>query len=317
MNIADELDRLFQAEPPLPAAEERLYAGRAALRQRRALGGVGVAAAAVVLGGTGWALVQPGEDAPQDVRVAADPTQDPATLTASIPLRDWSCADPCLGDTWSPLEEVPHDVRLDGVRTGQVHELGTPFLGWDDGRLVRYRDDFLVTGLVIDPFQAGATGTAGVEVEYEDTRHRVLMSDGFGFQATLVRPGSPDTLAAWVAATPTQGGCGGQLAEHPVSGKQVELPGCPRVVDGRALPPEGVTVVDTLTDTADLERLAHPGASVAAWLVESEGLRWYVVVEAVAGGRLYDGDFAPASETLSLHDWAVARLTDAPLEDGR
>jgi hypothetical protein len=78
MNLTEELDRSFGTGPEHRPVEARLSAGRRLVRRRRLATGAGAVAAALVVGGTAFALAGGGSpSAVQEPTVATSPTSSP------------------------------------------------------------------------------------------------------------------------------------------------------------------------------------------------------------------------------------------------
>jgi hypothetical protein len=89
---ADEIERSFGDGPTPPAPATYVEAGRAAVRRRRLAAGAASVAAALVIGGVGWAAL-PGDPRADAGQVATDPTptaENPSPsepATAGVPIR--------------------------------------------------------------------------------------------------------------------------------------------------------------------------------------------------------------------------------------
>lgn len=90
---ADEIERSFGDGPTPPAPATYVEAGRAAVRRRRLAAGAASVAAALVIGGVGWAAL-PGDPRADAGQVATDPSPATAespspsgTATAGVPIR--------------------------------------------------------------------------------------------------------------------------------------------------------------------------------------------------------------------------------------
>ncbi len=90
---ADEIERSFGDGPTPPAPATYVEAGRAAVRRRRLAAGAASVAAALVIGGVGWATL-PGDPRADAGQVATDPSPTTAespspseTAATGVPIR--------------------------------------------------------------------------------------------------------------------------------------------------------------------------------------------------------------------------------------
>ncbi|WP_107766452.1 hypothetical protein [Nocardioides terrigena] len=111
---ADEIERSFGDGPTPPAPATYVEAGRAAVRRRRIAAGAASVAAALVIGGVGWAAL-PGDPGADAGRVATDPSPATAespspseTTTTGVPIRRV----PAPGNPDAPL--AVQWVEIDG-----------------------------------------------------------------------------------------------------------------------------------------------------------------------------------------------------------
>jgi hypothetical protein len=93
---ADEIERSFGDGPTPPAAATYVQAGRVAVRRRRLAAGAVSLAAALVIGGVGWAAL-PGDPSADAGQVATDPS--PATAETPSPSE--------TAATGVPIRRVP------------------------------------------------------------------------------------------------------------------------------------------------------------------------------------------------------------------
>lgn len=305
MNIADELDRLFDAEPPLPAPEQRLKAGRRALRRRR-ISVAALSTVAVVAGGVAWTAL------PSDGPVDEPPLTGSPTITTDLPV---VAPDDCLGEVC--VELIPGGMKaLSPGKPG-----GDMAIGYRDGELVRYWPEVEVVQAVEDPTGTGATQSAAVEVLFRDTRFRVALAQGFGYLVDEVDKGDPATVAEWFDghhALP-DAGCA-VLEQIPAAELLHEYPAaqeCWVEVDdeGQVVPGEGVAL--TRTFTPDLPTGAvPPGVRVTGVAFKRDDTAWFGVVRQVGDGAFVSTSLARVQDLApgtTAEEWVGATAPESSM----
>lgn len=170
MDIREQLDQAIGHGPPLPPPEQRLAAGRAAVRRRRIRMAAGAAAVLVAV-------------ALPVVTMHGSPTSAPALVgtssTSPTPSADASqpVDGPTTGETAGPALEV---VLVDGVPQLADHP----------------------AGFTIGPVVRAGERAFGLETRVGGQRSFVLLlQDGDGWQVNqLVTAGRGDDLASWLRA---------------------------------------------------------------------------------------------------------------------
>lgn len=299
MNIADELDRLFEAEPPLPAPEQRLYAGRRALRRRR-VSLVAVSAAAVAVGGLAWTTLPSGSP------TSEPPLSGEPTITTDLPVVPQG---ECLGEEVC-VELVPRGMKpLSPGKPG-----GDMALGYRDGELVKYWPEVEVVQAIEDPTGTGATRSAAVEVVFRDTRFRVAMAQGFGYLVDEVDEGDPATVAEWFAgehALPANDcAVSAERSRPPFPRTATPDPGeCWLGVDGRG----GLVADDDVTVTRQFEPslpdgALPPGIEVIGAEFTRDGETWFGVVRQIGGGAFVNATLVRVqdlTEPVTAEEWVT------------
>ena len=185
----------FEGEPPLPSPEERVRAGRRALRRRRVVV-TGVAAAAVAVIGVGAAQLGGSSDAPPaPIDQPSSPTTETTlsaeeTLTRAVPV----------DDGWR------QDCDHAGQPTCAAYVVGAAPVGMrDDGTVVRTGSDVVID--LRSRTTAGDDGGRMVALEVRTpasihSRWHLLVQDADGKVTASVADPSTSQISfeEWVAA---------------------------------------------------------------------------------------------------------------------
>lgn len=287
MNLREELDRSIGPGPPLPAAEERLRAGRVALRRRRLV--VGAAGAAVLI-----VTITP-------LALSGGPTTgaaEPAPVGPPAPQQTVA-APPMTVERWPSW--VKESAYID-VRTGALHIR-------PDARVVERRDDLYPTeetfsvalDLVVDGehewlvLESGDSGGMGVfggpgDSLYDDFDDFVAKATaGGGSRSGPGRRGKG------------QGGDGQGAEDFPTPGEVTGL-----TVEGERFSSDGTVTILAQQPSPDLpDSFAPAGDATAAAYVEQDGVRSLVLSRP---GPLIVVESAGHGDSLAaLVDWARGR----------
>lgn len=307
MNITDELDRLFEAEPPLPAPEQRLYAGRRALHRRRA-SRAAVTVAAVAVGGLAWTALPSGSP------TGEPPLTGSPTVTSDLPV---AAQGECLGEEVC-VELVPRGMQpLSPGKPG-----GDMALGYRDGELVKFWPGVEVVQAIEDPSGTGATRSAAVEVVFRDTRFRVAMAQGFGYLVDEVDEGDPATVAEWFAgehALPSNDcAISTERSAPPFPRTAMPEPGeCWLGVDahGDLVAADGVAVTREFAPALP-EGALPPGVEVIGAEFTRDGEAWFGVVRQIGGGAFANATLVRVQDLTApatAEEWAIEAAQQPPM----
>jgi hypothetical protein len=176
MNLTDELEMSFVDEPAHRPVEQTVAAGRRLVVRRRLATGAGATAAALVVGGTAFALAGGGS-----------PSAVPESRFATTPTSSPEAADP-------PVDAGGRDHDPEWGR--EAAYLGT------DGNL-RIKPGWTIAEQIDEPL---GPGSVAVEVAHGGKRQWFLWDGEGGEVIALGRPaedGAPDpdyaSFAGWVA----------------------------------------------------------------------------------------------------------------------
>lgn len=283
MDLHDELENAIGHGPTLPTPQERLAAGQAALRRRRALVSVGAAAAvaavvlplAVLAGGGATSGTAPSPAAPPSVAAPA-PSPSAATEEPTEPAPQ----------RWQRWESIRYSAE------GQLEiRPGVEVLDRVDGYLSA---------------SPRWEHSVAMEVRRDGTVHWVSAEwdseTGSSSGSTEANDGWVD-FRAWVAS---------QTAVN-VPGKPDPGNGYPDLVfveeDGSLAGHPGTTVLEQRQDLGFPENFAPAGAPTAAAVVERDGVRYLVLYRLIDGASdLIPVPAAGHGETLdALLAWARGR----------
>lgn len=252
MDISDELEQSFGHGPALPTPEERLVAGRAALRRRRrAVGGTAAVVAALLvtpfaIAAGGDPAVQPGPATPAST-ATADPSPNPTTLATEAPeeppQQRWQKWETIRYSAEGELEIRPGVQILDRV-DGYLRDSPR----WDHSVAMEVRYD---------------GGVYWVSAEWD-------RENGSSSGSTPANDGWAD-FRAWAASQAAV-----NVPDAPDPGN-----GYPELVqagdDGTLVAAPGATLLEQQTSPDLPENFAPAGAATAAAYVERDGVRYLVL----------------------------------------
>jgi len=290
MDLQQELERGIGHGPALPAPQERLVAGRAALRRRRVT--VGAGAAAVVMAVMApLALAGTGAPGGTGLRPAGQP---PSAAATPEPFRDEKPRGESTAEPEWPRGETMAAIVDSVTGTLLIHP---------DARVLERRDDLYpgkdTESVALDLMLHGERqwvllewderGEASVYGSPEDDLHRDF--DDFVAQATS---------GGGMTGGPARGGGSGD-DNMPVPGEVSGL-----TVEGERFATDGTVRILDQQPSPDLpENFASPDVDTAAAYVEQTGVRYLVLSRP---GQLIVVESAGHGDSLAaLLDWARER----------
>lgn len=266
---AEEIERSFGDGPTPPPPATYVEAGRAVVRRRRLAVGVASVAAALVIGGVGWAALpgEPGADAGQ---VATDPSPTAAGTPSPSPTAEVS-----------PLVESATRVRV--ARTDdEMVVLGREGLAvgpLDDGTLVR-RPGWTVERLVVLEDLARHKAW-GVELARDDgTAGQWAIASWSADGSTSVSYEEPGKRFAvfddWIRDRWAQ-----EQVWEGSSGDAAGAPLVAKVVDGEVVVDDGVVLLEVVMRPAEAEAYGPVGEQAAVRLRLTDGTVMFGRVDAL------------------------------------